>query len=110
MFERISLIFAICTTTVIAQSFNPPVTTGQYNTNRTSANPNEAILNTSNVNISQFGKLFSWSVDGWVFAQPLYVPGVSINGVSEDVVTLLPCTTASTPSMPIIRAQLPSGV
>ncbi|MBV8867562.1 MAG: hypothetical protein JO210_19340, partial [Acidobacteriaceae bacterium] len=86
MFERISLIFAICTTTVIAQSFNPPVTTGQYNTNRTSANPNEAILNTSNANVSQFGKLFSWSVDGWVFAQPLYVPGVSINGVSEDVV------------------------
>ena len=86
MIRRISLAFAICATTAFAQTLNPPVTTGQYDTNRTSANPNEAILNTSNVNVSQFGKLFSWSVDGWVFAQPLYVPGVSINGVGEDVV------------------------
>lgn len=86
MFKRISLALVICATAAFAQALNPAVTTGQYNTNRTSANPNEAILNTSNVNVSQFGKLFSWSVDGWVFAQPLYVPGVSINGVSKDVV------------------------
>jgi hypothetical protein len=64
----------------LAQSGNPAVTTGQYDTNRSSANLNETTLNASNVNVDQFGKLFSWTVDGWVWAQPLYVPGVPIAG------------------------------
>ena len=65
---------------------NPAITTGQYNTSRSSANLNEVILNPSNVNINQFGKLFSWSVDGAIFAQPLYVPGVTVNGQTTNVV------------------------
>lgn len=47
---------------------------------RTGSNPNETILNTSNVNAQQFGKLFSYPVDGGIMAQPLYVPNVSIPG------------------------------
>ena len=35
-------------------------------------------LTTGDVNRNQFGKLFSYPVDGYVFAQPLYVQGVSI--------------------------------
>ncbi len=69
-----------------AQSGNPAITTGQYDMGRTAANLNETILNTGNVNGSQFGKLFSWPVDGWIFAQPLYMPGVRISGVSANVV------------------------
>src|SRR6185312_1339644 len=34
----------------------------------------------ANVNSTQFGKLFSFSVDGQMYAQPLLVPGVSIPG------------------------------
>ncbi len=50
----------------------------QHNNNaRTGANLSETILNTSNVNASQFGKLFELKVDGQVYAQPLYVGGVS---------------------------------
>ncbi len=53
----------------------------QHNDNaRTGANLNEVILNTANVNTQQFGKLFARSVDGHIYAQPLYVGGVDIPG------------------------------
>jgi ribosomal silencing factor RsfS len=45
---------------------------------RSGANPNETILTTSNVTPSSFGKLFSLPIDGYTYAQPLYVPGVTI--------------------------------
>jgi hypothetical protein len=53
---------------------------------RSGANLNETILTRSNVNVNQFGKLFSQPVDGRIYAQPLYVPSVTINGASHNVV------------------------
>jgi len=47
---------------------------------RTGANHNETMLNTTTVNVKQFGKLFSYPVDADIYTQPLYVPGVSIPG------------------------------
>jgi hypothetical protein len=41
----------------------------------------ETVLNPNNVNSTQFGKLASYTVDGQIYAQPLYVPNVSIPGV-----------------------------
>ncbi len=52
---------------------------------RSGANPNETTLTTSNVSESTFGKLFSMPVDGFVYAQPLYVPQVSISGGTHNV-------------------------
>jgi hypothetical protein len=47
---------------------------------RQGQNTNETILTPENVNSSQFGKLFSRRVDGYVFAQPLYLSDLSIPG------------------------------
>ena len=58
----------------------------QHNDNfRAGANMNETALNTSNVNSSTFGKLFCVPVDGFVYAQPLYAPGVTINNAAHNV-------------------------
>jgi len=56
------------------------ITTSQYDNLRTGANLSEKILTPKNVNARQFGKLGAFKVDGPVYAQPLYVPGVEVPG------------------------------
>jgi hypothetical protein len=61
----------------------------QHNDNeRTGANLQEFELNTSNVNANQFGKLFSRSVDGYLYAQPLYARDILVAGVTRNIVYL----------------------
>jgi len=62
------------------------VTTYHNDIGRTGQNLNETILTTSNVNATQFGKLFSQPVDGQIYAQPLYLPGLTIGGQTHNVV------------------------
>ena len=47
---------------------------------RTGQNLSESILTTANVNSGSFGKVFSLSTTGNIYAQPLYMPNVSISG------------------------------
>jgi len=62
-----------------------PVLTQHNDSSRTGQNLTETILNTTNVNSNQFGKLFALPITGQAYAQPLYVPGVTINGAVHNV-------------------------
>jgi hypothetical protein len=66
----------VCAAGALAQN----VVTEHYDNARTGLNSNETILNTSNVNATSFGKIFSQSVDGQTYAQPLYMAGITISG------------------------------
>ncbi len=52
--------------------------TYKYDNARTGQYLTEGTLTPANVNMSQFGKKFTFNVDGYVYAQPLYVQGVTM--------------------------------
>lgn len=53
---------------------------------RSGLNDHETQLTPANVNASSFGKLFSYRVDGYAYAQPLYISNLRVNGASHNVV------------------------
>src|ERR1700684_1508342 len=72
-----SLIIAGLGFTLFATAQN--VTTEQYGNSRTGVQNQETVLTPSNVNSASFGKLFSLPVSGHVYAQPLYMSGLTMN-------------------------------
>ena len=59
----------------------------QHNDNtRSGWNDNETALTTSNVNVQQFGAVFTLPVDDQVYAQPLVMGHVSVGGGDHNVV------------------------
>src|SRR5215470_19111209 len=65
------------TNTASAQVY---VLTYHNNNSRTGDNLSETNLTPANVNSTTFGKHFTYTVDGYVFAQPLYVSSLNIQG------------------------------
>jgi hypothetical protein len=75
------LLFSVCA------GSTAQIPTAQVDNARTGAYLRETTLTPRNVNARQFGKLFRLKVDGDVYAQPLFVPGVEIPGKGKhDVV------------------------
>lgn len=62
------------------------IATAQVDAARTMSNPSEILLTTSNVNAAKFGKLFARTVDGAIYAQPLYLQGLTIAAKKTNVV------------------------
>jgi uncharacterized protein (TIGR03437 family) len=82
--RSVVLISTLAITSVAQTAVN--VTTYHNDLSRTAQNTSETKLTTSNVNTTQFGKVFRQLVDGRVFAQPLFVAGLTINGASHNVI------------------------
>jgi hypothetical protein len=61
------------------------VLTQRGDISRSGVNSSETVLTPANVNSTQFGKLFAQTIDGYAYAQPLYMPNVTINGVTHNV-------------------------
>jgi len=82
-----SLSLLAATYVLVSMSFGQVSVLTQHNDNsRTGQNQQETILNTSTVNVSDFGKLFSLPVDSNIYVQPLYVPNLTIGGETRNVV------------------------
>jgi hypothetical protein len=81
--RRIAAAAVLIAATVPAQAFT--VWTHSYNNSRTGANTSETVLNTSNVNVNTFGRLFNLPVDADMYAETLYVPGLTVNGATHNV-------------------------
>ncbi|HEY1481772.1 MAG TPA: chitobiase/beta-hexosaminidase C-terminal domain-containing protein, partial [Candidatus Acidoferrum sp.] len=62
------------------------VFTYHNNLSRDGSNPSEYALTPSNVSSTTFGKLFSCTVDGAIYAQPLWVANLTVGGVNHNVV------------------------
>ena len=65
------------TVPIVPDADQASVTTYHYDNSRLGVQSQETSLTPSNVNSTSFGKLFSVSVDGSVFAQPLIVPNIT---------------------------------
>lgn len=75
----------VCALTCCLASAQTAVTTYHNDNYRSGANTQETVLTPSNVNVTSFGKLQAFPVLGYVYAQPLYVPNVNIQGTNHDV-------------------------
>ena len=66
------------TATLSVTAVTVSVLTFHNDNQRTGQNTSETTLSSANVNSSTFGKLFALPVDGQIFGQPLYLPGVTV--------------------------------
>jgi hypothetical protein len=77
---RLVAISLFCMTAASLLAQTPVIVpTWRYDLSHAGQNTNETALTPGNVNVSSFGKLFSLAVDGLTYAQPLYIPGLTMS-------------------------------
>ncbi|HZD75862.1 MAG TPA: Ig-like domain-containing protein, partial [Acidobacteriaceae bacterium] len=62
------------------------VVTWHFDNNRSGLNANETSLSPGSVSSKTFGKLFSYLLDGYAYAEPLLMSNVTIKGATHNVV------------------------
>jgi Bacterial Ig-like domain (group 2) len=62
------------------------VTTWHVDNNRSGLNNKETSLSPDNVSSKTFGKLFSYLLDGYAYAEPLLMSNVTVKGATHNVV------------------------
>jgi uncharacterized protein YjdB len=73
----------ITVTVPVGNGINIP--TWHVDNNRSGLNPNETTLTPANVAPATFGKLFSYLVDGYAYAEPLLISNVTVGGSVHNV-------------------------
>lgn len=82
----LAMLCGIAAPRAAAQPTPVTVPTWRYDLTEAGQNTHETALSPANVNGSNFGKLFSHTVDAAVYAQPLYVPGLKMrDGLVHNV-------------------------
>jgi len=85
--RKLSFILLLSILSLIPAAFSQVnVTTLQNDNFRTGQNLAETTLTPANVKASTFGKLFSHKLDGYTYAQPLYLSNITIAGSAHNVV------------------------
>jgi hypothetical protein len=79
----VGVVVVLCSWAVVARTLRPPapsrrVITWQNDNGHTGQYLRETVLTPLNVNSNSFGKLGSYAVDGQIYAQPLYWPGLRL--------------------------------
>ncbi|HEX6494752.1 MAG TPA: Ig-like domain-containing protein [Acidobacteriaceae bacterium] len=72
-------------TVTVAPGSGVDIPTWHVDNNRSGLNPNETSLTPANVAPKTFGKLFSYLVDGYAYAEPLLMSNVTIKGAVHNV-------------------------
>src|SRR5450631_4044963 len=80
MHRKLTLAFLLLSTLAFTQTpaGTVNVLTRQNDNSHTGQNLQETILTPTNVNSGSFGKVFSYPVDGQIYAEPLYVHGLTM--------------------------------
>lgn len=72
-------------TVTVASTNAVSIPTWHVDNNRSGLNAQETTLTPTNVNSSTFGKMFSYLVDGYAYAEPLIVANLTVNGAKHNV-------------------------
>ena len=79
-------VLAFVVALLLAFSASAQIVREGYDNTGDAANLSETILTPATVGGGTFGKLFTLPVDGSIYAQPLYVPNLSLGGAQHNVV------------------------